>query len=149
MCKTGDLNLSYESLTSATARQLLRDLPTTDPLFFAELSTPRTRIELTPEEEQSEDQDTSEEDLPNDDSSVPLEAIVDAVHGILPHDGPETMFVVGTDGVVSRAEAEETLIEEVNGVVVDATSTVGQEEGRGKRKKFRNRFYEPQNWIES
>lgn len=148
MCKSGDLNLSYESLTSPLARQLLCDLPTSDPIFFAELSLPRSRVKLTEEEKNCEDCDPLDEDLPSDDSSVPLEAVLDAVHGTLPEDDSESLFVASMDGVISQAEAEETLVEEVDGVVIDTTSMVEQETGCGRRKKFRNRLYEPQNWLE-
>ena len=54
----------------------------------------------------------------------------------------DAMFVEGQDGVISRAEAEETLVEEVEGVVVDATTSVAGTEGRGQRKKFRNKLYQ-------
>jgi hypothetical protein len=42
MCKAGQFNLSYDSLTSHEARQALRNLPNTDPTFFAEISQPRS-----------------------------------------------------------------------------------------------------------
>ena len=43
MCRTGQFNLSYESLTSFNARETLRNLKTMNPEFWAEL-TP-TQIE--------------------------------------------------------------------------------------------------------
>jgi len=43
MCRAGHLIYSYKSLTSCEARQALRDLPITDPAFFAEISKPRSR----------------------------------------------------------------------------------------------------------
>jgi hypothetical protein len=70
-----------------------------------------------------------------------LQAILDAMHGDLPRES-DRMFEEGPDGVVSHAEAEEVLIEEVDGVVVNATSSLAEEEGQGKRKRFRNQFYE-------
>jgi len=144
MCRAGEFNLSYESLTSPAARQILRDLPVTDPQFFAELTQPRSRVAapvLDTEDALHEDAEVSDLDIIGDDSSVPIEAILDAMHGVLPQ-GSDEMFVEGSDGVVSRAEAEETLIEEVDGVIVDATASVAQAEGRGLRKKFRNKLYE-------
>ena len=75
-----------------------------------------------------------------DNLAVPLEAILDVMHGDLLRES-DGMFKEGPDGVVSRAEAEEVLIEEVDGVVVDATSSHAEEEGQGKRKRFRNKFY--------
>ena len=142
MCHTGEFNLSYDSLTSPKTRQILRDLPITEPEFFAELSQRRSRVPLSADDILHEDREVSDIDVAGDDCSVPLEAVLDAMHGVLPRLDSEAMFEEGPDGVISRAEAEETLIEEVDGVVIDATSSVAQEEGRGKRKKFWNRHFE-------
>ncbi|KAF8166376.1 hypothetical protein BJ912DRAFT_243071 [Pholiota molesta] len=149
MCRVGvhDANLSYESLTSPTARQMLRDLPITDPDFFAELTRVRNSPPvLTDEEAQLEDVEVSELDVPSDDSAVPLEAVEDALHGALPMDDIEQEFIVGEYGLVSAAEAEETLVESVNDVVLDTTSIVDQGLGRGRRKKFRNMLYLASNY---
>jgi hypothetical protein len=39
MCRTGKFNLSYQSLTSFTAREKLRNLKSTNPEFWQELTT--------------------------------------------------------------------------------------------------------------
>ena len=135
-------NLSYESLTSPETRQILRDLPITDSDFFAELTRNRDQgPELTEDDATLEDNEDPDLDVPSDDSAVPLEAVQDLVHGLLPIDDAEGAFKLGEDGLISAAEAEETLIEEVEGAVVDTTSVREQDLGRGKRKKFRNRLY--------
>ena len=59
----------------------------------------------------------------------------------LPTDDTERAFKLGEDGLISTAEAEETLVEEIEGVVIDTTSVREQDLGRGKRKKFRNKHY--------
>lgn len=149
MCRVGidDTNLSYESLTGPAARQMLRDLPFTDPDFFAELTRVRNLPpSLTDEEAQLEDIELSELDIPGDDSAVPLEAVEDLVHGVLPMDDIEQEFVVGEYGLVSAAEAEETLVESVDNKVIDTTSIIGQGLGRGRRKKFRNVLYSASNF---
>jgi hypothetical protein len=152
MCRAGEFNLSYESLTSTAARKILRDLPETDPEFFAELTRPRSRVAapaLSEEDILHEDSEASDIDVVGDDSSVPLEAVLDAMHGVLSQE-TDAMFVEGPDGVISHAEAEETLVEEVDGIVVDATSSATNAEGRGQRKKFRNKFYEEESlkwWV--
>ena len=82
MCQVGEFNLSYESLTSSATRQLLRDLPLTDPEFFAELSKPRSRVPapaLSAEDVLHEDAEVSDVDVPGDDLAVPLEAVLDAM----------------------------------------------------------------------
>ena len=78
MCKAGQFDLSYESLTSREARQALHDLPNTDPAFFAEISKPRSRSQhVAPvlsddqvAQEDSEDQYGGTDAL--DDSDVPV-----------------------------------------------------------------------------
>ena len=144
MCRVGDStsNLSYESLTSPDTRQVLRGLPISDPDFFAELTRNRDQgPELTDDDAPLEDSEELDLDVPGDDSVVPLEAIQDLVHGLLPTDDAEGAFKLGQDGLISAAEAEETLVEEIEGVVTDTTSVRDQELGQGKRKKFRNRHY--------
>ena len=51
---------------------------------------------------------------------------------------------MGQDGLILATEAEETLIEEVEGQVLNTTTAVEQE-GRGQRKKIKNRLYTQEN----
>lgn len=53
---------------------------------------------------------------------------------------------MGQDGVIPATEAEETLIEEVEGQVLDPTTAV-EWEGRGQLecKKIKNRLYTQEN----
>ncbi|KAF5384182.1 hypothetical protein D9615_003148 [Tricholomella constricta] len=141
MCRAGEFNLSYESLTSPATRETLRNLPITDPEFFAELTRPRSRVPILSEEDVTiEDAEVFELDVPLDDSVVPHEAVINDLHGTLPTTNDQH-FVRGEDGVVSAAEAEEVLVEEVEGEVLDTTGAVIEELGRGKRKKLRNALY--------
>jgi hypothetical protein len=134
MYRTGEFNLSYDSLTSPKTWQILHDLPITEPEFFAELSQRHSHVPLSMDDILHEDRKVSDINIAGDNCSVPLEAVLDAMHGVLPWLDSKAMFEEGPDGVISCAEAEETLIEEVNGVVIDATSSGAQEEGRGKLK---------------
>lgn len=148
MCHVGDSasNLSYESLTSPETWQVLQDLPISDPDFFAELTRNWDQgPELT--EDDAIVEDSEDLDIHHDDSAVPLEAIQDLVHGVLPTDDPEGAFKLGEDGLILAAEAEETLIEEIEGVVIDTTSIREQDLGQGKRKKFCNRHYFWDGWY--
>ncbi len=124
---------------------MLRELPESDPLFFAELSRERSAPPLLTEDEvHLEDMQLELPppiDIPGDDSVVPMEAVEDAVHGLLPTAEPDQAFIHGKYGLVSSAEAEETLVECVEGVITDTSSTMAQALGRGRRKKFRNRNY--------
>jgi hypothetical protein len=107
--------------------------------LFAELTHARNiSPALTNEEALSKDDTSSEVDIPGDDSAIPLDVVEDTVHGLLPIDDGEQEYIIGQHGIVSAAEAEETLVESVNGVILDTTSTTNQALGRGQRKKTRN-----------
>ena len=83
-------------------------------------------------------------DIPGDDSSVPLEVVEDDVHGNFSME-PDQAFVMGQDGLIPATEAEETLIEEVEGQVLLDTTTAVEQEGRGQRTKIKNRLYTQEN----
>lgn len=146
MCCVEDFNLSYKSLTSPEARRALRNLPETDPTFFAELTQPRSRVlapSLTPEEALDKDVEFSELDNPGDDVVVPLEAVWDVMAG-----AESDQFVPGEEwGLESAAEAEETMVEVVDGIKIDTTHAVKQLQGRGQRKRIRNKFYSDEAWV--
>ena len=82
-------------------------------------------------------------DIPGDDSAVPLKVVEDDVHGNFSTEQDQA-FVMGQDGLIPATEAEETLVEEVGGEVLDTTAAMEQE-GRGQRKKIKNRLYLQEN----
>jgi hypothetical protein len=143
MCKGGEFNLSYKSLVSSEALQVLRDLPNTDPEFYAELTQPQAGISvpvLTEDEALQEDNIPVVDDIDNgDDSVVPMDAIIDHVHGELGANDADCDFVLREDGTLqTTVEAEDTTVEEVDGVLVDtmvAVSAVAELEGWGQQKK--------------
>jgi hypothetical protein len=57
---------------------------------------------------------------------------------------PDQAFMMGQDAMIPATEAEETLIEEVGGQVLDTTAAKEQE-GRGQHKKMKNRLYFQEN----
>ena len=71
MCKSSEFNLSYDSLTSFEAGQTLRDLPVSDPEFYAERSR-RPAPTLSAEEAKLEDVEENNLNIFGDDSEVPL-----------------------------------------------------------------------------
>lgn len=77
---------------------------------------------LIDKEAKLEDIEILELDVPGNDSAMPLKAVADAVYGVLPTNNSEQAFIVEKYGLVSAAEAEETLVESVNDVVLDTTS---------------------------
>jgi hypothetical protein len=156
MCKGGELDLSVESLTSHAARQVLRELPTTDPEFFAEISQPRSHVgvtpTLTPEQEASEDASSNDEDGPTDDSDVPfLEVHAHHHESLNPSSSLSDLAQVyvpnDTGGLTTTAAAEDTLVESVNDVVVDVTP---QDDPQPTcRNRRRNVLYNEDWWADS
>lgn len=137
MCKGGEFDLSFESLTSHAIRQVLRELPTTDPVFFAELSQSRSHMDIVPsltaEQVALEDAPSNNEIGPADDSDVPFLEVCAHHHESLnttPSVDPAQLYVPnGTDGLMSTAVAEDTLIESVDGVESHPKMTLGQPAG--------------------
>jgi hypothetical protein len=129
--------LSYESLTSREARQVLRDLPETRPAFFAELTQPSRRrqapilkdVEVT-EEDADPYEDTEE------DSEVPLAVLIDRIHN--PSQGSHGYKTDDDGRLVPIAEAEQAFVEEAGEISVEQTEA---EQGRGKQKKTANTMY--------
>ena len=120
MCAAGQFNLSYDSLTSYEARRVLRDLPNTDPTFFAEISQPRSRAG----------------------HAVPILNECQTQQ----EDSEHTYVAVGDHGLSSAAEAEDVLVESVNACVMDVS---GAFTGRPKRKCRGNVLYAGKNWLDS
>ena len=108
----------------------------TETEFLAELRRPRSHVlvpVLSHDEALLEDSEELELNIPGDDSSVPLEVVEDDVHGNFSTE-PDQAFVMGQDGLIPATEAEETLIEEVEGQVLDTTTAVEQEGQANVRK---------------
>ena len=155
MCKGGEFDLSFESLTSHAIRQVLRELPTTDPDFFAELSQSRSHMDIVPsltaEQVALEDAPSNNEIGPADDSDVPFLEVCAHHHESLnttPSVDPAQLYVPNsTDGLMSTAVAEDTLIESVDGVVVDVTP---EDDTRPTRRiRRRNVLYNKDWWADS
>lgn len=151
MCRAGAFNLSYASLTSREALKALRELVTVDPVFWAEITQPRSRgtpPALTPQQAQSEDLEEVAIDIHGDDSEVPMIDVV-AAHTQHPsmdldRDRDDMLYVPGEEGgLMSTADAERTSTESVNGETVDASHV----EGRGKRAKRPNVLYSSSFWL--
>jgi len=129
MCRAGQFDLSYESLTCHEARRILRELPVTEPDLYAEISQPRSRNHtvpvLTPKEATLED--SASDSSADDDSDVPL-AEVRAHQETTDTGNPDQVYIANeTGGLTSTACAEEVLVESVNGELVDITPLQHQE----------------------
>jgi hypothetical protein len=138
MCRTGNFNLSYDSLTGFEARQTLHNLKTTDPNFWNEL-TQNTAAEVADisNVDMPEDEDDGEV-LFEDDSDIPCEAIIACVIGSKPRAGVSST----PDGnLMSTAAAESLDKDETEGDTSEVALAAKHDLGRGKRKITKNRQY--------
>jgi hypothetical protein len=147
MCRTGNFNLSYDSLTSFEARQELRDLKTADPEFWDQLTCKAAPdLNVTGNEMITEDDETTEP-IFEDDSNLPCEVIIAEVLGSKTRGVASTT----TGEMVSTAAAEsldendmEAEKEPEGDEMVGADNPT--ELGRGKRKRITNRLYNPKSF---
>ncbi|KDQ50960.1 hypothetical protein JAAARDRAFT_707172 [Jaapia argillacea MUCL 33604] len=112
LCRIGDYNLSYETLTSFEARQHLRNLKTSDPVFWVDLNRIQDD-EQGPDENDEVPEDLDQETLTfEDDSNLPTEAIIAHVMNSELLEGVE----VTSDGDLQanmEADSNEEVVEEV------------------------------------
>jgi hypothetical protein len=130
MCRAGDFDLSFESLTGNEARRILRELPTTNPDLFAEVSQSRSQVSVPVlTEEESSLEDSSPETTIEDDSDVPF-AKVQAHHNesrnaeLSPSSAADPDYIYTANesgGLTSTALSEEVLVESVDGHEADVT----------------------------
>jgi hypothetical protein len=135
MCRTGCFNLSYESLTSYEARQKLRDVKSSDPEQWAQLTqTAASESDATAEESQFKAED-DENIAPffEDDSDLACNKVISSVLEACPEG--VGMSAANGDFVSTRA-AESIDNDEVTNRQQQET-----ELGRGKRKKQSNKLY--------
>ena len=148
LCKIGEFDLSYESLTSFEARETLREMKTADPAFWAELTQvgdgaddalvvnssntveePRLIVEESP---------FSDIDGVEDDSNVSKEALMAYVlHGQI-REGVSVASDSSLQTVDSMADSVDIPNDIVRSDEIDAPEP---EFGRGKRLKKANRLY--------
>lgn len=140
MCKTGEFNLSYKSLTSFNAREKLRNLKKADPIFWAELTAGCTAWPTIVGKVAEDDMDA--ELVDKDDSDLPCDVVVaSAVLGEIP------TGVRGEKGwLVSTAVTE--LLDYVEAETEErpdwASGEVNSAEGSravGKRRVTANKLY--------
>ena len=81
MCRAGQFNLSYESLTSFSARETFRNLKTMNPEFWAELTAIRSEEPVADGRAVEEDDIDVQAAQFDDDSDLPGETIIAHVHG--------------------------------------------------------------------
>ena len=142
MCRTGNFNLSYDSLTSFEARQELRDLKTVDPKFWDQLTCKATPdLNVTGNETITED-DKTMEPIFEDDSDLPCEVIIAEVLGSNTRGVTSTAIGIMVSTAAAESldentmEAEKLFAEPEGDEMVGANNPT--ELGRGKRKRITN-----------
>lgn len=133
-------------LTSFKAREALRNLKTTDPAFWAELTMSRPDENLPGTEEilpEDVEPDAGLEDADADDSDLSMLTLIAA----LTRDIPETVGSRKTGTLMSLSDAENVdldleLVPPAEANVEDPKEEKAPEgSDRGKRKKFANKLY--------
>ncbi len=133
-------------LTSFKAREALRNLKTTDPAFWAELTVNQPDENLPGMEEtlpEDVEPDTGLEDADADDSDLSMPTLISA----LTRDIPETVGSRKTGTLMSLSDAENVDLDPELVPPAEANVEAPKEEkapegsGRGKRKKFANKLY--------
>jgi hypothetical protein len=143
MCRTGDFNLSYDSLTSYDARQKLCNLKTTDSEFWDELTWKSAMGLIIANEENIAEDEENTDLFFEDDSDLPCDAIISTVL----RTNPVGITLNATGNVVSAAAAEsldngkidEMLPNEVTENNDKASETT--EMGCRKRKRTSHKLY--------
>lgn len=138
MCSVRDFNLSYASLTSFPARERLRKLKETDPEFWTELTTSKEKEPVETGENVAEDDMEAETAAFDDDSDVPITALVDFVVSGQPKEGVK----VQEGGLRSAAAVEAVDYEDERPSWAEEVGA-GEDSHRapGKRKVTANRKY--------
>lgn len=149
MCKTGNFNLSYESLTSFEAREKIFNLHQTDPKFWSELMAGKTGEPVVGGDVEEDNMEREAADL--DDSAVDGDDVVaNVVLGMVPSGA---VVKAGGLGLARAAIAES--IEYTEQMPVDEDVSADEERpewadggaaessirGAGKRKVTGNKYY--------
>jgi hypothetical protein len=139
-------NLSFACLTGFKAREALRNMRTTDPEFWEELTRGGSNEDL-PESDINEnfqedvEFDTVLEDTDADDSDVSMQTLTTM---LTKDDIPEMVGFRKSGTLTSLADADNADLGEEMLPPTEANVSnpqKGKEEGRGKRQKFANKRY--------
>jgi len=137
MCHAGQFNLLYESLTSFNAREMLQNLKTMNPEFWAELTAVRLEEPVADSQAVEEDDIDAQAAWFDNDSDLPCETIIAHVHGCRV-DGVEAWggHLVSTETINYNGDKLDW---------ADDVATVNSEgsssRGPGKRKVTANKLY--------
>ena len=141
MCTAGQFNLSHSSLTSFDAREKLRNLRITDPVFWTELTAGQAPV-IAEDAEVDEDHEPVEPE-DEDDSDLSCDVVVaSAVSGKVP--AGACCKVTGKLASAAAAESLEYMSEERPGWASkeEGLGTVqGSSRGAGKRQVRANKHY--------
>ena len=124
-------------MTSIAARARLRELKSSDPAFWSELTSEHSEQDLPPEN-QTQPEDELDETVPDvDDSDVPLPVVIKS---IVDDQAPEG-YSAGLQGGFEAATMAEAFEIEEQAIVEENSQVAIESLGRGKRRKQPNRRY--------
>ncbi|KAF8173665.1 hypothetical protein BJ912DRAFT_859179 [Pholiota molesta] len=165
MCTVREWNLSYSSLMSFEARDKLRNLKTTDPEFWNELTSNKEEDLPAPEEIIPEDTTIDDGDAENlgDDSSIPLPVVIrstmqednvgggviESMHGGLVSSRLAEKDEEPIDAIDGPAAADTDVRTVVAGEAANVAMPSGSSTGNGtgKRRRFANTRYTLKDFI--
>ena len=99
MCKVGDINLSYECLTSYEVRQAIIGLRSTDVMLYEKLSTPSSSAPIPPPSPQHDGSYPEDQERDDDDTFVDSSLSIDEMIAWISSEAP--------GGVVDSSDDEE------------------------------------------
>lgn len=132
MCRVGEYNCSFDCLTSPSVLSELLKLPQTNPKLYAELSSGATQPLDGQEEEMFEQYSDG------DDSSIPIEALVEHIISEPDHAarGSQPHLMVDDQGYLARTGVAESLEASEEDVQDGAVESVGRKMASVGRRRM-------------
>jgi hypothetical protein len=138
MCYVGKFDLSYTTLTGFHTRERLQGLKTSDPEFWAQLTSNSREDTASNNQVFPEDEEMALEDSHfEDDSVLPCKALIAEVLQV----GSSATLVRETDGDDMVADMEAESLEDREWEEKAQEEPESSKMGKGKRKKMVNQSY--------
>ena len=143
LCKSGDFDLSHESITSAEALRALREIQQTNPEKWSKICLRNKPSTGTDENHDCEDESPFEgENTPEDDSAITVPALVAAIPALANQSPLEGDLTKAAEG---HLELTEDTLPDVAKMTTDEIlaeiEAHPDSHGRGKRHRVKSRRY--------
>ena len=142
LCKSGEFNLSHESITSPDAIRALREIQINDPIKWAKIALRNHDVVSTSEASSSDEPESPFDHVVEDDSAVTVPELVASIA-----DGPliSCDVITAPEGHLELAEdSVQVTEEETQNAAVTSIEEILEKAvcGRGKRRQIKSRRYE-------